>query len=410
MTNSPPPIVPGTIPVGARVLASGFDTLVLALDVAWQDDSFLLTLGELKRAAADSGEDQALLLSDAEGQPIGPFAVKPYGVRGYEWLLTSADCTMRIGRWLQPGSRPGVMLELGSEVLWRLGAEVAVRRALEALEAQGGHVVVAKASRVDVCLDVLLPRSEWSPALLPLCVCLARSRSMHLSNSSFSGLSLGRGVVVARLYDKALEIATKSRDKAWMYRVWGLESVPEGHVVARIEFQLRREALKSLQLETIQDVFGQRGRVWAYCTEQWLELRADPGKQHHQRETLDWWRMVQRGFDGAQPGNALLREAAVNVQRKQLEAQLKGFASSLAALRIAETVGPTAKPEEMTAAFHEEMEKLRKAVDEEGTLSKEVVRKLARYQRGDGRPLRVRPSSATEEKIIEVKEDEPCPF
>jgi len=259
--NSPPAIVPECADGDVRALAWGFDTLYLAVDVAWDDDSFFAVLRELKSEAAETGREQVLSLRDADGCAAGLFEVKPYGVRGYEWLLTSADCNMRIGRWLSPGSRPSVMLELGAEVLWRVGAEAAMQYYLDVLASQGCRIVLAKASRVDLCVDVLLPRAVWSASLLGLCVCPARSRNAHFCNRAFSGVSLGRGVIVARIYDKALEIATRSRDKRWMYDVWGLERVPADRVVVRVEFQVRREALKSLGLETIGDVFREHGRL-----------------------------------------------------------------------------------------------------------------------------------------------------
>jgi hypothetical protein len=59
---------------------------------------------------------------------------------------------------------------------------------------------------------------------------------------------------MARLYDKVIEIETKSK-KTWMYGIWKMEGPPKNGRVIRVEFQLRREVLRQLAIDTVWQLF-----------------------------------------------------------------------------------------------------------------------------------------------------------
>ncbi len=120
-----------------------------------------------------------------------------------------------------------------------------------------------------------------------------------------------------------------------MFDVWGLDEIPKGSKVIRIEYQLRREVLKQLGLENHIDLQKYYGNAWAYCTVEWLNFKDSPGKhQRNQRKTLPWWQVVQNGFRGMKNPVPLVRYKAINADEKQLVAQAFGYLSSLQALNI----------------------------------------------------------------------------
>ncbi len=136
--------------------------------------------------------------------------VLPHGTGGYAYVLQGNELVMKIGHWVEPHQRPSAMIELRSEFLWTAGPEAAVERAVELIRVAGGQVQTVKPSRVDLCVDVLVPDSVWSMDLMPLFVTRASDMDPHLKYKELTGFSIGKGQISARLYDKPLEIAAKS--------------------------------------------------------------------------------------------------------------------------------------------------------------------------------------------------------
>jgi hypothetical protein len=202
-----------------KALASGIDTLVLAIDITWNEPNIFMYLEELKEKAKASNEDCAGTIN-IPGAGEWPFLVKPYGTNGYEWLLTGNCFTLSVGNWLKPISRPSVIAEIRSQALWELSplGTIAVLRAL--LESAGARLILMKPSRVDLCVDLLMPIEVWMPELMDYRVTGAKDASTYYHNKDMTGLGIGRGKISARLYDKPLEIRQKSK-KFWMFDKWG---------------------------------------------------------------------------------------------------------------------------------------------------------------------------------------------
>jgi hypothetical protein len=324
-------------------LESGIDTLYLSIDVDWTQSDIFLYFSELKAKAI---EDEApslgfLLTSNLEDE--WPFQLQPYGRKSYEWILDSKEFTLNIGDWESPILRPSVKVEIGAETLWHLGAEQAIYKVYDLIQKAGGFIVTSKASRVDVCLDILCPESLWDAELRHFAVTRASYITPHFDNQRLTGITIGKGNVSATLYDKPKEIDQKSK-KFWMYDIWGLSEVPKHHKIIRIEFKLRREAIKTLGLNTPEDVLKQLPNLWSYCTQTWLKFQSHPGKHHTQRKTHQWWLDVQSGFKGAQSSFPLVRAISIKAEQKQLTALIYGALSSLAATSQEEQNVPIGTP------------------------------------------------------------------
>lgn len=332
MTISPPAKVRKSILAGVRVLASGVDSLNLALDVKWSDD-FIFEILELTK-------DNALKLN----KPI-PFVINipsrdeqllfnfaPHGTKGYKWLFSSNEFAFRLYDALEPKSRPNVMVEIRSETLWRRGIQESLDIINEALKRWGGDVLNRKTSRIDLCMDVLIPAGLWNESLFANMVARARNVAKYTKNDELQGVQIGKGKLTGRLYDKALEIETASH-KTWMYLVWGIKEVKEHERAIRIEFQLLRETIKELGFDTIDETIQNLEAIWAYCSKEWLKFQANPGKHHTQRKTLAWWCQVQNSFLGIPKPTSAIRSKAVRTTQIQLSSQVVGLITSLAATK-----------------------------------------------------------------------------
>jgi len=317
-----------------KVLASGIDTWVLAINVHWKNTEFFKSLDAMKEAARVSDKDNPGVIRYREEKESWVFSVKPFGTKGYEWLLTGKEFNMKVGNWIEPGTRPSVMIEIGSETLWREGPTIVHDRVIDILEEAGGFIREVKVSRADLCVDILLDDETWS--MMPLIdslVTKAKKFNPWLTHKGIESLNVGTEKIKARLYNKPLEISEKSK-KEWMYDVWKIKEVPEGQKVIRVEFQVRREVIKELTKGTSIEFMEKIDEVWGYCTQKWLKFQDGKGKHHNQRKTLDWWKVVQNGFMGVQEPTPGIREKAIKEDAKQLRAQIVGLTSSLTAIEM----------------------------------------------------------------------------
>jgi hypothetical protein len=242
-----------------NILASGVDSLVISSSIVWKDAAFFTALDEAKEIAKKYSHCQ-IQINHFRPEEYLPFIIKPHGAKGFSWILSNSYFTYKIAN-SEPGPRPNAMIEIRSETLWCLGPEEAVKTALAIIEANGGLIVETKLSRVDLCVDFLMPEKKWSHDLMKYAVTRATDSTLHCKYNELTGITIGKGIMSARLYDKPLEIRQQSR-KYWMYDIWGIQTVPEGGKIIRIEFQLRREALNEARLKDCNDLFQRLPNAW----------------------------------------------------------------------------------------------------------------------------------------------------
>lgn len=327
MTISPPAKVKITPENIFQVLASGIDTLDLSIDVHWKDDTFFQYLEEMKSLAIQQENEYPIQFPGTEFFAV----IQPYGRKGHKWIVNTGDFDMSIGDWLKPKSRPSIMLHIKSEALWREGARQLVDYLSDLLISVGAMLIGFKPSRIDLCLDMTFPSYLWNADLIPLRVTRSQHAAPYFDNQKMTGLSIGKGIVGARLYDKPLEISKKSH-KFWMYDIWNIEMIiPEEVKIIRIEGQFRREALKELGLDQFNYLLDKIDNLWGYFTQEWLKFQDNPGKHHTMRSTLPWWEIVQNSFLGVQNPFPLLRCKIFHPIKKHLFAQSYGTMTSLLA-------------------------------------------------------------------------------
>ena len=134
-----------------------------------------------------------------------------------------------------------------------------------------------------------------------------------------------------------------------MYYIWGIEQeIPTDLKIIRVEGQFRREAIRELGIDLIDDLFNHVENLWAYFTQQWLRFETNPGQHHTMRQILPWWEIVQNGFLGVQQAAPLIRCKAISPLKKQLFAQSYGTLTSLMACHHEEQDVPIGSPARLT--------------------------------------------------------------
>lgn len=315
------------------LLASGIDTLYISINVEWKNKDLFEFLSGRKKLAQETRQEVNATLTPDDNENKWHCFVLPNGTKGYEWILKGNEFTMKVGNWEKPKNMPSIQAEIRSETLWHLGPKQAVGRIIGLLNELGAKIISTKPSRIDLCTDFIFPEELWLMELIRYRVTRSRYAAPHLFNEKLTGISIGKGKISARLYDKPLEIKQQSK-KTWMYDIWKIDAPPDNKKIIRVEFQLRREIIKEVGIDDISDLFPHIDNLWAYCTQKWLKFRSNPGKHHTQRKTFQWWQKLQNSFSGDQRATPLIRAQAMNAKEERLFEQGYGILTSLTALNM----------------------------------------------------------------------------
>jgi hypothetical protein len=334
MTNSHPDKSDYISLTSGNIKANGIDSLVISFNGVWKNLAWFSYFTDLKKEAQEKSLDVPGAIKTEPSGIEWAFIMKPNGSQGFAWLLIGNDFTLRIGQWAESKSRPNVMAEIRSEMLWRVGAQEACSYIINLLVDMGLEIEVVKPSRVDLCLDILFPKIAWNKNLIDYAVTKASDRAFYLRNAhQTTGMSFGKGDIMARLYDKELEIKQKS-NKMWMFDIWGIKEIPKDKIMVRIEYQLRREILKDVGVNTLTDLFEKQQNVWAYCTNSWLKFQDNIELHREKRNNMKWWQVIQEGYSKAQGANPSIREHIYKLDMERLTRQAYGIILSLIACHL----------------------------------------------------------------------------
>lgn len=331
-----------------RVVAAGVDTLEL-FSATPLHSHWVEKLEKLKKTASDRFATQDALPVLVEVAGLIFTVARSGGIRGPLRLESDA---MHVS--LSPNAikqLPRVTFEIRSRALWQ-NLDGVTANALAVAEALSDGHVALQVSRVDVTVDF----QGWVPDRSNdrNFVCLARKRAEYTQSRELTGWHFGGGgSTLGRLYDKTVEI--EGDEKAdWFPVVWSLSGkYRKGAAVWRMEFQIRRETIKDLE------VFGIAESVlssWQECRQHlgsifktlflpkiagrhakrcWLSLRLPRTASTRQRPDPRWLRVGELAqFKGCAPSVDLMLVQRETEFRRCLD-QLAGYvARGIAERRI----------------------------------------------------------------------------
>jgi len=146
-------------------------------------------------------------------------------------------------------------------------------------------------SRLDICVDFMtdvtlskFTENDW--------VTRAKSFSRYSENGNFTGWSIGRGQLMARLYDKTAECIKSGKE--FFYDVWSPNGWEFRDQVWRLEFQFKRETLNQLDSINVDELEDKLSSLWSYGATQWLRLTLPNSKDTARTrwETHPLWEML----------------------------------------------------------------------------------------------------------------------
>jgi len=276
-----------------KVLLAGVDTLAVGFNVK----GFLLSTEEWKMLADAKYQAQGTMF-DSGGTPVTlrghQFSLNPKGSRGYEFVLVNDDVTICLAERADSGRvYPEIHITWRSRYLWRNGWRGAYTH-VKGWVYSWADVTSEKVSRADLCVDLNLPLPDVNLRGQEV-VTYAKKRKEfyiqhHLDGLDETGYSFGQGDLVCRVYDKPAEI--EHSNKIWFQELWRKQGWDGSSPVTRVEFQARRDFLKSMQIETVEDLEMQLADLWKYCVN-WVSLRDQSSDSNRRRWPVKpFWAVV----------------------------------------------------------------------------------------------------------------------
>ncbi|TXH06132.1 MAG: replication initiation factor [Nevskiaceae bacterium] len=252
-------------PVNCKILRYGIDSLYLSFPGDISQEGYIRLEAARRAARAD------LEIEKAEAQiSIHDHLFAASAGAGKLFKYQLEDHAFRI-QLKGPKSKrlPLAYCKISSTFLVSVGVEQAVAQLRMILSSFGSLSGNPNVSRIDLFADFTAntPLNAWEDEAW---VTRAEYLNSHRVRGRFSGWSIGRGIIAARLYDKTLELKKSRKD--YLLDLWKQQGWDGAHPVCRIEFQFRSEVLHQLKSPTYPGILDRLGILWHYCTYDWLRL------------------------------------------------------------------------------------------------------------------------------------------
>lgn len=330
----------------------GFDTISFQARIENRNDSLFDALKELKENLQDSDTKSEVPFEFEKGSPLFCFNLHRVGIKFFPYHLSCGDIHIFLANRDSSSHLAGLKVEVGS-MSSQMGVRAFYDRLVKWFRFYHVDVVSNIVSRADLAVDLfdhkITDSTLWNDDHY---ITRAASydahkdsvdeyqkqnkTSLHKVHRKVTGVSIGRGSVMLRMYDKSGELDKphNCHKKLFFHRLWSSSSSD----VTRVEFQLRRKFLGTvLEFGDIDDLCKNVEKIWSYLTKEWFrhcEDVVDSENNHQGRSVVseDWERVVSGGCSGVDvnPCERILKKP-VQVSVKALKAQVRGLALTLCA-------------------------------------------------------------------------------
>jgi len=272
-----------------KILSCGIDSLYLAGYVEW-GKSWLSLLRKLEVGKRKAQElNTPVMLQDT---CAGPCLITPKGKPPmYAFHLKLQDFHLYVGKNERGDKAANAYVSFNSKSIWRRGVSELVSFVEQLISELDGFVRQFKPSRVDLCADFLVPGG------VPLSVlrCLGVPEDFMtcdiMKGSKLETYYIGApsSSIRARIYDKAKEVLVSH--KQWFKDIWQIEVLED---IWRVEYQLRRAAIKAYGIDTVPALLNALGGIWHDLTHDWYSLRLQDDSNTSRRTVHPFWQAVQK--------------------------------------------------------------------------------------------------------------------
>ncbi|MDR2115936.1 MAG: hypothetical protein LBP87_06110 [Planctomycetaceae bacterium] len=329
----------------------GFDGGVeVGFEVQWNKeefDSLVAVLTESRKQAE----------ADTEGNPVyvnvgsRPFVIKPTGANvGLYYKFVLEGCGVKVYiHHNPPKNRQGVRVRYHFESLIRFNLYSLHAALREWLESLGLVITKETVSRVDMQVMTLRKTSDYLKLIInDHAISCAQKEVIYRKYRRLETYTTGSDTELC-IYDKFAELSeTGNAEKTALMKKYVFDcggGVGDGSGVTRIEFRLRRAALRSFKIDTITDLYYKEAGLVDWLTSRWFRILEKPKVRGHENTASihPLWVEVQELFKRYFPGSDVKREPvtwsrndSVPCDPVALEKQAAGCIASAAALRYGE--------------------------------------------------------------------------
>lgn len=324
------PLVVNSLPYRVH---NNLDFLKVSLWLQWESQDFLLALDVAKHALQHT-EDECFAITSSDN--VFSWNLSRSGTRFYNFRLTSGDITLLLNTRKVDGQVPTARIEIGS-----LSSQLQCRTIYDSiirwLNLNGASVVKEVVSEVHLAADFigldikslqLEDQDRW--------IHKPTKFTPRYSYRKLSGISIGEGgAILLRIYDKVSELKRCEHKQEVFRDIWDVAAY-DGAPVTRVEYQLRREAIREFQndLEEIQNVeqlFNALASLWTYCTTDWAKFMAAAVDRNHNQSKAryaQFWEAVRAvTWSGVQEFHRNVRTKHKNIDA--LRKQARGLLMSI---------------------------------------------------------------------------------
>lgn len=288
-----------------KALLCGIDTLDLGLYVTWgRNWENTLRLLNSKKLAAQR-ESGGLPME----MPLGRRFLFHAGGKGnnYRFHLEFPGHHLYIGKAACGGNGPNVFLSLSAKTLWLDDLKTVLSEIEAGLKLIGnGTINRVQPSRCDLTADFHASGGFSLEFLQSHKVTRSRKTNSYMNGDSLETFYCGDkgGAIQLRMYDKSAEVS-QSGKKDWFWDLWKIRPPAD---VWRVEFQLRRPALKQYGVNSLESLYEKIGGIWKDLTERWFSLRLPDNESTERRTVHPFWKVVQDCAESFGPSDNAKRD------------------------------------------------------------------------------------------------------
>jgi len=265
------------------------------------------------------------------------FELLPNGCKGYAFILKNEGFELKISLYQSKIENfAPLQVRISSEYLWSYGIEKSWQIISNWITSNIGKIALNKISRIDLCTHVsgydFIENYENS----------YKGQFKKFDNTYHTGKTInsitfgtrkGKNIY-CRIYNKTLEVK-ELKKKYWFFEIWKQNGLDIQNVW-NLEFELKGEFLRSINVITFEDCLNNIIPIWQYCTSKWL-IKVDRIKKRIDRcPTNEGWIEIQGAFGNIDNKLFIDRKKQVSLDANILVPNIIGCITSYSA-RIQKT-------------------------------------------------------------------------
>jgi len=310
------------------------DTLEISYDVTKYDKVFKEFLSELQISKTYLQIQQE---KDADARNFvtiqgATFEIMPNGSKNHAYILHSHSYEIRLakGRSKNKNFFP-IIVRIKSSALWSKSPEVSCVEIYQLIQSINSNVTMKikeRIKRVDLCchtdkfsiIDTTIPEFQGK----------YRTNTIFRNGNKIETFGIGsrKNPVYCRIYNKSKEVF-KSLSKLWFLDVWRYAGINQENVW-NVEFELKREFLNDVGINTTYDLFSNMKSLWQYCTSEWLQHKTLVNTRIERCPVSDEWKVIQSAFNKYEGKSYITRNKQSEINAHAILPTIIGYMTSFA--------------------------------------------------------------------------------